>query len=151
LALYYLETSALAKLYVREAGTDRLLALLSPARGDRLAILSLSKAELWSAVRRRERDGEIASSIATRLLEAFQLHMEARFLVQPVSDYLVDLACSLVDRYGLRAFDALQLAGFLKLATSSGPDAPVFVCSDRKLLEAAGREGLQTLDPAANS
>ena len=147
MALYYLETSALVKLYIRELGTERLLNLAARSSGNQFAILSLAQAELRSAVRKRERTGEIPTSIAIQLLLAFRRHLETRFITQGVTDLVVDLACEVIDRNALRAFDALQLAGYLALKGSSGTDQPFFVCADRELLEAARREGAPVLDP----
>ena len=61
MALYYLDTSALVKLYVRESGTLQMLDLIADPEAHRFAILSLARAELYSAIRRRERAGEISS------------------------------------------------------------------------------------------
>lgn len=149
MALYYLETSALVKLYVREPGTERLLALADRSHKSRLAILALAQVEFRSAVRSREKNGEIPSPIATQLLEAFERHIEGRFLTQMVTDFVLDTACMLVDRYALRAFDAVQLAGYMVLKTAAGVDVPVFVCSDQELLMAAQREGAPVLDPCS--
>ena len=149
MALYYLETSALVKLYVREQGTDRLLELAARANENRLAILALARVEFRSAVRRRERNGEIAARIAVQLLELFQKHLEVRFLTQPINDFVLDMADGLVDRYALRAFDAVQLAGFLAFQNSAGSDLPTFVCADAGLLSAAIQEGCNTLDPCS--
>ena len=147
--LYYLDTSALVKLYVREPGTERLLSLADRAGESRLAILALAQVELRSAVRRRERSGEISAAVATQLLDVFKRHIEGRFITQAVTDFVLDLASMLVDRYALRAFDAVQLAGYLALKSSAGSDVPVFVCSDRELLNAAAQEGIPVLDPCS--
>jgi uncharacterized protein len=149
LAFYYLETSALVKLYVRESGTERLLALADRATENRLAILALSQVELRSAVRRRERNGEISPIVAAQLLDAFGRHVEARFLCQMVTDFVLDVASTLVDRHALRAYDAVQLAGYVAFRSSTGTDVPVFVCSDHPLLEAARLERIPILDPAS--
>jgi hypothetical protein len=100
-------------------------------------------------VRRRERSGEIPAAVAAQLLEVFKRHIEARFITQAVTDFVLDLASVLVDRYALRAFDAVQLAGYLALKSSAGSDVPVFVCSDRELLNAAAQEGIPILDPCS--
>ena len=149
MAFYYLDTSALVKLYVREPGTERLLALAARSSETRLAILALAQVELRSAVRRRERTGEIPSPVASQLLETFRRHVEGRFLVQMVTDFVLDRSCALVDSYALRAFDAVQLAGYMVLKSAGGPDVPVFVCSDQELLSAAEREGALVLDPCS--
>jgi predicted nucleic acid-binding protein len=149
LALYYLETRALVKLYVREPGTERLLSLTALPASNRFAILSLSQVEFRSAIRRRARNGEIPSSVATQLLDAFHRHSQSRFLTVSVTDFLVDLAASLVDRYPLRAFDAVQLAGYITLRSSAGIDVPFFVCADRELLLAAQQEAAPILDASS--
>jgi predicted nucleic acid-binding protein len=151
LAFYYLETSALVKLYVRESGTERVLALTNRATENRLAILALTHVEFRSAVRRRERTGEIPPLVATQLLEAFKRHLEVRFVSQSVTDFVLDIASVLVDRHALRAYDALQLAGYVALRGSTGTDVPVFVCSDHALLAAARREGIPVLDPSSEA
>lgn len=149
MAFYYLETSALVKLYVRESGTERVLALANRTTENRLALLSLTQIEVRSAVRRRERNGEIPSLVATQLLETFKRHLEGRFVAQMVTDFVLDVASALVDRHALRAYDAIQLAGYIALRRSTGTDEPVFVCSDQVLLEAARLEGIPSLDPAS--
>jgi len=149
LAFYYLETSALVKLYVREPGTDRVLALAARSSENRLAMLALTRVELRSAIRRRERSGDIPAVAATQLLEAFKRHFEVRFVTQMVTDFVLDIASALVDRYALRAFDAIQLAGYTAFQSSAGADIPVFVCSDKELLMAAEQEGIPILDPCS--
>lgn len=148
MAFYYLETSALVKLYVRESGTERVLALANRTTENRLAILALTQVELRSAVRRRERNGEIPPLVATQLLETFKRHLEVRFVSQMVTDFVLDVASALVDRHALRAYDAVQLAGYVALRGSTGTDAPVFVSSDNALLSAAKQEGIPVLDPS---
>jgi predicted nucleic acid-binding protein len=148
LALYYLETSALVKLYVREPGTERLLKLVSRTNNHRFAVLTLSRVEFHSAIRRREREGDIDPLMARRLLDRFGEHMETKFVKQVINDSVLDLAASLVDHHPLRAYDAVQLAGCLTLRAGSGRDDPTFVSSDQRLIEVATAEGLPSLDPS---
>jgi predicted nucleic acid-binding protein len=147
LALYYLDTSALVKLNIREQGTDRLLRLASRASNHRFAVLALAQVEFHSAIRKRERLGDIDAPIAAQVLGRFERHLEGKFLRQVVSDAVLDNATALVDRYPLRAYDAIQLAGCMAFRAASGGQQPVFVCADRQLLDAAGCEGLEFLDP----
>jgi uncharacterized protein len=150
LALYYLDTSALVKLYVQEPGTDRLLRLAGDLAGTRLAVLSLSPVEARSAIRRRERAGDIDSQTASLVLDRLRRHMETVFIRQVVDDIVLDGAMEIIDRYTLRAYDAIQLAGCLALKATSGADFPTFVCSDQQLLAAARSELLPILDPCAS-
>jgi predicted nucleic acid-binding protein len=148
LALYYLETSALVKLYVYETGTDRLLGLTASDAKHRFAILSLAQIEFRAAIRRRQRGGEIPDPAANELIESFSRHVEGKFLIQSFSDSLVDVASALIDSYPLRGHDAAQLAGYLVLRSLSGNEEPIFVCSDKVLLAAARNEGCVVLDPS---
>ena len=147
MALYYLETSALVKLYVFEPGTERLVSLAASSAGHRFAILALAQVEFRSAIRRQERGGEISSSEADTLIESFRQHSEGRFVIQPFTDSLLDVALALIDGYPLRGFDAMQLAGYLMLRSISGVEEPIFVCADNALLSAARNEGCPVLDP----
>ena len=148
MVFYYLETSALVKLYVRESGTEQLLHLVDSSESHQFALLSLSQAELRSAVRRRERAGDLDGRTVAELLQRFEFHLGTMFVRQGVTESVLDVACAVIDRYPLRAYDALQLAGFLVIKTVA-PSVPVFVCADQQLLQAAETEGLAWLDPTA--
>lgn len=145
MSLCYLETSALVKVYVREQGTDRVLALLqNPA--NQIVLLTMAHVELRSAIRRREKSGDIPTRIADHLPHLFQLHAAMRYILAPVTDEIIETAAALIHRHSLRGYDSLQLAGYLVLATFSGVSDSILVCSDIKLLEAAKREGTRVLD-----
>ena len=148
MALYFLATSALVKLYVQEPGTDRLLPLIGDRPENRFAVLAISVVEIRSAIRRRQRAGDIETELAAAILENVQSHMETRFVRQAVNEIVIDAAMEMIDRYALRAYDAIQLAGCLVLCTTAA-EAFTFVCSDHRLLEAARSEQLRVLDPAA--
>jgi predicted nucleic acid-binding protein len=146
LPFYFLDTSALVKLYIQGPGSDRLLSLVDGARASRFAVLSLTIVELRSALRRRQRDGDIDADTADAILASLTAHMETWFLRQAVNDAVLDLAVQMVDRHALRAYDAVQLAGCLALS-SNVAETSTFICSDRRLLEAARSEQLYVLDP----
>jgi predicted nucleic acid-binding protein len=148
LGLYFLDTSALVKLYVQEPGTDRLLYLIGHSPNDRFVVLSLAAVEARSAIRRRQRAGDIDQDQADLILENLQKHMESKFIRQGVNDQVIDAALILVDRHALRAYDAVQLAGCLAIGTTDRRSL-TFICSDRQLLDAARSENLAVLDPAA--
>ena len=149
MALYYLETSALVKLYVYEAETHLLLGLTASDLRHRFAILSLAQVEFRSAIRARQRRREIPEITANELIESFRRHSEGKFLIQSLSDSLVDVAEALIDSYPLSAYDAVQLAGYLTLRSMSRAEEPIFVCSHKVLLSAARNEGCPILDPSS--
>jgi uncharacterized protein len=147
LAVYYLDTSALVKLYVREPGTHQMLGLANPASGATLVILGLARVEFRAAVRQRERAGDVPRDTAASLIANMEQHLRALYLVQPVTEAVVEEAAALLDRHPLRAYDAIQLAGCLSLRSAT-LERPSFVCSDHQLLRAAEQEGLIVFNPA---
>ncbi len=76
--------------------------------------------------------------------------MESRFIRQALNEMVLDGALEMIDRYALRAYDAVQLAGCLALKTAD-TESPTFVCSDQHLLHTARSELLAVLDPCAAS
>ena len=64
----------------------------------------------------------------------------------PITPGLLTEAVELAERQALRAYDAVQLAGAVRLAAFAG--AAAFVCSDRDLLAAAAAEGRAIDNPA---
>jgi predicted nucleic acid-binding protein len=149
-AVLYIDTSALVKLYVTEDGTERMLELAHPDAGNRLVILSLAKVEFRAAVRRRARAGDIDGDVVDEILRQFEEHLAAIFLVQPVNDAVLHHAAQAIDRHGLRAYDAIQLGGCLAQRTNIEVHEELwFVAADEALLVAAQAEALVTVDPAA--
>jgi len=147
--LYYLDSSALVKLYIRELGTEQMLALAARKAGHQLAVLALAQVEVRSAFRKRQRAGEMGNQLADELLAAFQRHLESRFIRQVLTDAILDLACELLDRHSLTSFDAVQLAGYFAVRTAAGNDVPVLASADRELLAAAEAEGIPVFDPCS--
>ena len=148
MASVYLDTSALLKLYVEEDGTERVARTVEEAEHGRAIILDLAPLEARSAIRRRERGGDIASADADRVLRQIEDDASALFLVQPSTSAVMEEAARLIDRHPLRAYDALQLAGCL-VVREGMPEPVTFVCADTRLCEAAANEGLETLNPVA--
>ena len=144
----YLDTSALIKLYVEEEGDERVVEAAEGAPDGRIVILVLAQLEARSAIRRREREGDIATADVDRVLRQIEDDCSTLFLTQPLSSPVMEEAARLIDRHPLRAYDALQLAG--GLVVREGVGEPVtFVCADARLCEAAANEGLPTLNPVA--
>jgi len=148
---YFFDTSALVKLYVEEPGSARLLELTEDPETYDAAVVEIARLEFRSAVRRREREGTVASVVVDEILTQLDSDLQAHFLVQPISSSLLASGVALIDRHHLRAYDALQLAGCLSL-TRSVPDwkRAQFITSDKSLLQAARDEGLMAIDPTTD-
>lgn len=148
---YFLDTSALVKLYWQETGTDAMLGLAERARPDEMHLSSLAGVELAAALRAVERIRRLPPGTAGGLLAQFREHLGWRFVRQPVNDWVLERAMALTERHPLRAYDAVQLASCLASAVQR-PGGVLrgwrFVCSDRVLLAAAAAEGLDCFDPS---
>ena len=148
MASVYLDTSVLLKLYIAEEGTERVASIAEDAADGRIVILDLAPIEARSAIRRREREGDIAGADADRVLRRIEDDVSSLFLVQPSTSAVMEEAARLIDRHPLRAYDALQLAGCLVVCRGM-TESVTFVCADARLCEAAANEGMTTLNPVA--
>ncbi len=146
MASLYLDTSALIKLYIEEAGTPRVLELTESPDENHLALLDLTFLEIRSAVRRREREGDIPGPWADRILLQIERDGSSIYITQPTTSSVIEQAARLLDLYPLRTYDALQLAGCLTIRRSAPPPV-TFVCADSRLSMAAESEGLPTINP----
>ena len=93
----YLDTSALIKLYIEEEGTERIAGIVEEADDGRLVILYLTPIEARSAIRRREREGDIAATDAQRVLKQIEDDCSTFFLTQPLSPPVMEEAARLID------------------------------------------------------
>ena len=114
-----------------------------------LVILSLSRVELRAAVQRRVRSRDLSQKNADAALTAFADHLGAIYVVQHVTEALIETALRLIDKHDLRAYDSIQLATCLTLPMQSTNDRATFTCTDHRLIAAAAKEGWPVLNPAA--
>lgn len=141
---FFLDTSALVKLYVREAGTDAMLRLEAGAGSGEFVLSALAAVELASALTIKHRAGLLAASAHAVLFERFEEHLRWRYVQQPITAAVIQRASNLVRSHALRAYDGVQLA----CALSARPEQPyAFISSDLQLLSAARAEGLDCFDP----
>ena len=148
MSCYFLESTAFAKLFVQEQGTDALIRLMESVEDNRKLISASAPLEVYAAIRRRERAGGISADDAASALEI--LRMEAARMVQePLNPAVLESARQLLDRTGLRWPDALQLGAAMVARDMFKGTEIIFVSASPHLLEAAKTEGLNTLDPTA--
>jgi len=135
--MIYVDTSALVKRYISEAGSDTFDAFFLDRAP--LAISRLTIVEMRCALARRRRSRQISAELEAQVLEAFRLDMQDGALA--VSSFLEDdltLAYHLMDEVAdlpLRTLDALHLAVARRHAI------PGFSTADRKQAEAAQELG----------
>ena len=135
------DTSALLSVLLHQTATKQLRALLSADGG--MALWWGSKVEAVSALCRLRRAGEISEASASRLLANVDALASAAYEIQPTEE-VRGAACRMLRVHELRAADAFQLAAALVWADHH-PAGAGFVCVDRRLRDAAEREGFDIL------
>ena len=150
MADYFLDTSALAKLYHQEIGSDYTDRILEQT-DSRSLISRLSIVELESVLAVKIRTGEIdqaALQIARRRFRA-DLARQRLFVAPPLHEGHFQSARKLLVQYGvaegLRTLDALQLAISLDLHREG--HIAVLVAADQRLCRVAPMAGCTAINP----
>ncbi len=135
------DTSALASLSSDEVRSPFARAILQD--DDRMVVWWGTPVEFVSMLARHERTGNLTSSEFSEHFRYLKALSAGWVEIQP-SPSLRRLAQRLLRTHPLRAADALQLAAALT-AADGDPTTLGFVCFDRRLNQAAEREGLEVL------
>lgn len=143
---YFLESTAFAKLFVQEPGTDVLIRLMESVEDNRKLIAASAPLEVYAALRKRERAGDISSADATAAFEILRIE-SARMVQEPLNPAVLEAARQLLDRTRLRWTDALQLGAALVARDMFRGTEIIFVSASPLLLEAARAEGFHAVDP----
>jgi uncharacterized protein len=77
---FFVDTSALAKRYTPEVGTQWLLTWVEPVFGHTIAIAEITTVEMVSVLARHTREGKLSQSSAEALQEQFFLHAKSDYL-----------------------------------------------------------------------
>jgi predicted nucleic acid-binding protein len=138
----YVDTSALVKLLVVEAGTDTARRVWDQA--DELASSTPSRVELAAALSRAARDGRLTPDQAADRYAVFAEDLSPQMDWVIAGDPVVGLGIELAFNFVLRGYDATHLAS----AVLAGTD--VMLSADAQLLEAAAACGLDVADARAD-
>ena len=146
---YFLDTSAVAKLYRSELGSEFVDRIFSERASQHL-ISRLTIVEMESVLALKVRTGEIdqqAVLVVRRRLDADL--GRSRLLVAAVNDDHFRSARQLLIKHGaseaLRSLDALQLSIAIELRRAGL--VAVFVAADQKLCRVAALEGFAVTNP----
>lgn len=155
MAIYFLDTSALVKRQVAEAGHTWVKALCRPTAGHTIVISELALVEVVSSLCRmvRETPPRLSTVNRDRFIARFQQQVRRRYVVVQINRATIIRAAALCHAYPLRAYDAVQLASALTRRDddlAAGLPAPIFICADIALLGAAATEGLLVENPSAH-
>ena len=147
---YFLDSSALAKRYVSESGSDWIQEITAPSSLNLLIIARITWVEVVSALARRERERHLSSNAISRALDTFRYDLDMQYQVVELDEALAEAACQLVMQHPLRAYDAVQLASAQRIQSAFAQiEAPpfTFLTADDRLLGVAQSEGLPADNP----
>ena len=130
----FLDSSALAKRYIQEPGSDRLEEILSSASSLGISVICVS--EVVSALCRRRRERMLSAQQYAKAKQALFEDIEDASVVS-LTDQVVARAVELLERWPLRSSDALHVASAAEWS------AELFVSADEKQCTAARGKGLQ--------
>jgi len=129
----FFDSSAFAKGYLEEPGSDSVERSLSQATAVGVAVTLVP--EVVSAFCRLRRNG-VWSRADYRRMRTFMLEDVADLNIVQLNEDVVGQAVEVLERNDLRAMDAIHVASALAWRSD------VFVSGDRRQLTAAKREGL---------
>ena len=137
--IVYLDSSAVVKCYIPEAGWEETLELVSAA--ELVATSPITRVEVASGLARAVRTGSLSADTGRGALRAFA--EESHALIQiPMTERLLVRAQGLVWEHGLRGYDAVQLASAVTWRERVG--RPVTLATfDRRLWQAGAAAGLE--------
>jgi predicted nucleic acid-binding protein len=153
MADYYFDSSAVVKKYVVESGTPWVLKLLKPSSANTVYVSQLTAVEVISAFSRRLRAGQTSSVATQKFTFRFKRDLKTRLRIMMLTDSMVSDAMNLSQDYGLRAYDAVQLATAMELnfrLIAKRLPNPVFVSADIRLDRVAQFLGFTVEDPNAH-
>lgn len=134
----YLDTSALAKLYIDEPGSSDVVALVG--RAGLVATSALAYPEMRAALARRRRERTLSPRELARVRQQFETDWPTFFALS-CDGPLAQRAGVLAELHALRGSDAVHLASFERLLSTAADDDVQFSCADQRLNRAAAKLG----------
>ncbi len=153
MSILFFDSSALAKRYMPEVGTDWVRQQTDLKAGNEIFIAHITLVELYSAIARHYHDAQIDLTGLQTFRSLLMQHVQSQYFVLTLSSSIITRALSLHETHRLRAYDSIQLASALELNARLAVTGQslIFVASDTRLLEAVGSEGLITDNPENHS
>jgi predicted nucleic acid-binding protein len=142
--ILFCDTSALVKLYVREAGSDALLAEAGAASA--VAVCRIAWAQAVAAMARRARDVPADAEALDAARQRLREHW-SHYVVVEVTQALVERAGDYADTFALRGYDSVQLAA-ARTVQEAGREDLRFACYDARLRKAAKVLGMSVFAEA---
>lgn len=148
--IYFLDSSALIKRYVREQGSPWVQTITDTKIRNSLMMARITWVEMLSGLTRRQREGNLPATELTMMLHNFRYDWDIQYRIVELDEALTQVAGQLVQKYPLRAYNSVQLATALKLRSVVMRFTNIqftFVSADQRLLAVAQMEGLPIENP----
>ena len=139
--IIYCDTSALMKLFVSEQHTEAMQNIA--AESTRLVVSQLTWPEMCAGLGLKQRTNQVDTKIALTALERLNTEWP-RYSRLAVDEDLMVEAGELALRFGLRAYDSVQLASAQRIHRSLGNNL-IFCCFDKQLNAAAAALAINIL------
>ena len=133
----FLDTSAFAKRYIVEQGSDKVMKLCQQA--DSLVVSVICLPEIISTLSRLAREKKLVKIEYRQMKDAAMADLADIDVCQITQNVLVSVV-GLLESYPLRAMDAIHIACALAV------ESDIFVSADHRQLLAARKAGLKVVD-----
>ncbi|MFN6527698.1 type II toxin-antitoxin system VapC family toxin [Nostoc sp. ChiSLP03a] len=150
MAIYFIDSSALVKRYISETGSAWVLELFDPTLKNEVFIAAITSVEIIAAITRRARGGSISITDATITRNQFKSDLQKDYQIVEITENIINSGIVLSETYGLRGYDAIQLAvdrAVNTICIANGLAPITFVSADNELNAAVVSEGLMIENP----
>ena len=148
MAVFFLDTSALVKPYLREVGADTVRSILAGAR-ERIYISSHVALEVVATFAYKLRDRQVDGRTYRRIRRDFFADIPRSLRMAEVDKATLERAMLLADEHraiGVGSVDLIHIATVEQLAEASGT-RPTIVCADRAMRNLAAAAGFGVFNP----
>jgi uncharacterized protein len=149
MAIYLIDSSALVKRYIKETGSAWVLGLFASTSHE-FFIATITGVEIVAAIARRARGRSISAADATMICNQFKSDLQTDYQIVEITESIITKGMVLAQTYGLRGYDAIQLAAGIavnSLCITHNLPTVTFVCADNELNAAVLGEGLVIENP----
>ena len=146
----FIDSSALVKRYLTEAGSDWIIALLDPSAGHTIIVATITQVESAAALAARHRSDAITHTERDALVDLLALHFDTEYQQIAIEEPILSRAVALTQTHRLRGYDAVQLAAALVVHTqyvAAGLPRLTLISADDAMNTSARVEGLVAENP----
>lgn len=154
MAIYFFDSSALAKKHIAETGTVWVRRLFNDVPPHEIYVSRLTEVEVAAALARRKKGGSLSAGNAALALQQLRNDFLTRYRILEINSLVTAQAITLTEIYALRGYDAMQLASALRIRNrllALGVNLTVLpftlVSADDELNTAALAENLSVENP----